>query len=211
MNEKLNHESNLQENTPPETENPSEIELSPEIVKEIENLEMIDQNKVLLIVTASGLKPASIFATGIGLEIDSPKIENITSVIKKLNLKFEVKKRKFRIEKEKSYIEIIVANNLNNLKFLSEAARGDSDELLGRACGLPKTAIEAYIGKREALDREKLPDEIKKSDAVRFCFFKLSADNWPEEIKQGQKYADLVKRISPKIYQEVVMYEETLE
>ena len=79
---------------------------------------------------------------------------------------------------------------------------GDFDKAIGMVLGFPETAIEAFIGERRALSRKKLPDDVRKSESVRFCDFMLSEDNWQEEIKQGQRYADFIKKVSPKIYQE---------
>jgi len=83
---------------------------------------------------------------------------------------------------------------------LERALKSNSDEMVGKAFGFPPTAIEAFVGKREVLDRQSLPLDIQHSDGVLFSSPTLSRDNWQEEIKRGQLYGEFIKKISPKLY-----------
>ena len=107
--------------------------------------------------------------------------------------------------------DILIANNDENLDYLDSALSGKDEEAVGLALGIPQTAVEAYIGKRKRLNKDDLPDEVKRSDAAKFCKPILSADNWQEEIKLWQKYADLTKRVSPAIYHELLLTAEAAE
>ena len=100
-------------------------------------------------------------------------------------------------------MKVLIGRSKEDLDILIQALQTKSDELLGKAFGFPKTAIEAFTGKREKLDISALPQETRESDAVLFSSPFLSKDNWREEIKQGQRDADFIKKISPIIYEEM--------
>lgn len=210
--EKQNFEESLLNGDKP-SKAKGEAGLTPEIVERIENLMVDPYTKVNLLTVIAGLKPAAFI--GFESTINLLEIEEIGSFIKDTSLKFEIKNRKKKIDgtipKELNFKDIIIAKNKKTLNILDRALNNDDEESLGLAIGFPKTAVEAYLGKRKRLNKNTLPEEVRKSDAVRFCKFILSADNWHNEIEQGQKYANLVKEVSPNTYYEFLTISEVVE
>jgi len=207
----------------------AETELAPETVREVEGLKISEHDKVAVLLTIGGLKPAS------KIEIlhdgdTAPEVRETVSFAQKAGLKFEVKDRKFSPKRglgSMGLTSILISGNQDVLKSLSQAEdhlaewaesdkriladRRNADGAVGKALGFPRTAIEAFVGKRKVLDPKELPVEFRKSEARRFCGFSLSEDNWQEEIKQGQTYADFIRRVSPIIYQEYIESEIKIE
>ena len=199
-----NFEEPLPDGNSPDKEK-EEVNLSPDLVEKIERLNVHPFDKISLLAVAGRIKPATFFA----FKSSSLAIGEIESFLSSTNFKFKIEKAKrdrFGIPMPGgiTFTDILVAGNDGDLGFL-DLAINNGEELLGTALGFPESAVEAYVGKREKLNKKELPDEVKKSDAFRFCNFVLSADNWQEEIKQGQEYADLVKEVSPNIYREFLL------
>lgn len=195
----------------------NKFELDRERIEGIENALIDIQDKIDMILILKDLKPAS----DISLyseewlegeeekEINSKKIEEIKSLLKKNGLLYEpfeektidwyVDKDGQKVRKEKKFI---IAKNEENLNLIKKALETGDEELFGRAYGFPQSAIEAYLGKRKIIDSNKLSGKIKQQDALAFSKFKLSKDNWQEELKKAKEWADAIKETSPKIYNE---------
>jgi len=201
-----------------------EYKITPELIKNIEESKLSSDDKVNLILTKAGLKPTSEILLVIKSEYENETTEHMSeediqkaiNIIKESHLPFQLKekeitKESYRTKKEpeiekfyqREQMKILIGRSKDDLNFLIKALESKSDELLGKAFGFPATAIEAYTGKREKLDFSTLPKEIRESDAVLFSSPTLSRDNWQEEIKQGQQYADFLKNISTRIYEEM--------
>lgn len=73
----------------------------------------------------------------------------------------------------------------------------------GKAFGFPETAIEVLDGKRGRHSHyySDVPFEI-----TRFAGYVTSDDNWREELKTAQKWHDVTKTVSPKIYDEFMRW-----
>lgn len=199
-----------------------DIEISPEFVKDIEESKIESYDKMNILLTKAGFKPASeidlIIKTdhedGTTKHMSEGDVQKAIDIIKESGLfyelgKRETKKEEYEVEgeKDKKYysreqMNILIARSKDDLDFFKKAFETGSDEMLGRAFGFPPTSVEAFIGKREKMDINILPKEIKESDAMIFSSPTLSKDNWQEEIKQGQRNADFIKKISLKIYEE---------
>lgn len=206
-----------------ETEKES-VEIDPKFIKQIEALNLdVDTKEEILLVVANEKPAAWInFDASMWHEGESPHvlktendIENFYEVIKKSGLHFKILPRKITTEKQKikgekievyrDKIEVLIANSDEKLKTLSKILENKTldHELLGRALGIPETAIEAFIEKRQRLNLYKLPKEILLSDAFLFAPTRtFSEDNWEHEIIEGQKIADILKNVSPQIYNE---------
>jgi len=80
---------------------------------------------------------------------------------------------------------------------------------LGRLFGYPDTAT-APLGlprvEREAAmyQHEELPEDIRNSEAERFHFFRFSRQHVREEFAVVQQWADEIRRLCPRLYQEIV-------
>lgn len=205
-------------------ERKGEQELKPEFIKSIEKSKLTPDDKINIVLTKVDLKPASEILLVIKSEYEKEitehmqekDVQEVIKIIKKSGLPFQLGKRETikesyqteeepKIEKffQREQMKILIGRSKEDLDFLVQALETKSDELLGRAFGFPETAIEAFVGKKEKLDISKLSKEIRESDAVLFSSPTLSENNWQEEIKQGQSYADFIKKISPTIYEEM--------
>ncbi len=78
-----------------------------------------------------------------------------------------------------------------------------SHEDSGRLFGFPETAIEAFLDKKEKMPREELPDEVRNSECYPFLQFVVSRENWPQEIKTAERWAEVIKVNSPKLFEEL--------
>lgn len=86
-------------------------------------------------------------------------------------------------------------------------------ENLGRLFGFPQTTTEAYIKYEKGgyqkenefvLEKNELPQEIKNKDYIAFARFKLSKENWQEELEIAKKWAAEIQKLSPNLYTEIV-------
>lgn len=202
-----------------------EREIKPELIKEIEKLDILmEQDRVNFLLVLAGLKPASDITIFGNWDIQNkdwhPNEEEIKkgkeeilklwSVVEESGLVISYDKKKFLdIAKNFEYMQvgISIGRGQKELDIITEATIKNNDEAKGIAYGFPPTAVEAYLGKRKKLYRQNLPEEVRLSDSIAFCFFILSEDNWQEEIKQGQIYADYIKKISPYLYQKILEHE----
>ena len=82
---------------------------------------------------------------------------------------------------------------------LTRLLTAHSPSEFGIAFGFPQSAIEAYIGKRKRFHGQ-FPEDIS-NDTLRFSEFVKSADNWREELKTPQQWADVTRSSSLYLYQ----------
>ncbi|MBI2617330.1 hypothetical protein HYW55_04305 [Candidatus Gottesmanbacteria bacterium] len=80
------------------------------------------------------------------------------------------------------------------------------DEEYGIALGFPETAARAH-SRGQTIPLDELPPEIAQSEVHHFAQFDMSRDHWKEEFKIKQLWADTVKRLAPKIYQNLLSLE----
>jgi len=90
-------------------------------------------------------------------------------------------------------------------------------ESFGRLMGFPETAIQAFCYNKEDLTQESTFSLLIKNpydrslDILRFLNFKTSKSNHQEEIKHAKRQHDTIKLLSPKIYEKVIRWEETMQ
>lgn len=213
------------------------MEVSPEFVKKVEAAKIESQDKVNLLLTKAGLKPASDITLNIKTlfyrndgslvegrqHLSDQEIEEIISLVRESGLAYQVGKRRLfdragqyfgkrDSELPKYYdieiLDILIGRSHAELDDLVKAWENNNDELIGLAYGYPQTAVEAYIGKRKRLSVEE--EEAlpgETRDTLRFLNAVPSEDNWQEEVKIGQRNADFIKKISPAIYEETIRQE----
>ncbi len=200
-------------------ENPEFKEIRPELIERVEGSDFTYDDKANLLLVAAGLKPASDIRLisvqepeeGLSVELTEEEISSNLAVVKDSGVFFKAGEPKLtgglwggkRPTTEKE-IEILIGGTQQDLDNLVYAYETSDSELLGRAYGFPATATEAYLGKRPRLDVDALPKKIKHGEAMAFGGFIFSADNWEEEIKQAQVWADFIKKVSPSIYKEAL-------
>lgn len=197
-------------------------EITPEEIERIEKSEMKIDDKVNFLLTRGGLKPASEMWVTTKTEHEDGKVDHrerkkileILDIIKESGLIYRLKGKEIEDQKvyKHEHIRVLVARSQKDMEFLEKTLESDSDKEIGKAFGFPPTAVETFVGKRKRLDRRSLPSNIQKSDGVLFSSPTLSEDNWQEEIKQGERYGQFIKKLSPKIYKEMrFMALKTLE
>ncbi|MBU4204933.1 hypothetical protein KKH26_02015 [Patescibacteria group bacterium] len=193
-------------------------EISPELVRAIEQEALHVDDKVNILLTKAGLKPASEITLTIrtwneeenNKHMAEDDIQRDVWIIKELGIPVQFGSREVVeiVEDNKKYhreeIRILIRKTQKDLDFLIEAQKSKDNELLGRAYGFPSTAVDAWVGKGKKLDVRRLPKKIRESEAMLFSSPTLSADNWRKEIEQGQRDADYIKGISPFIYKELI-------
>jgi len=201
-----------------------EGELTSEVLRRIEKAKIEIDDKINLMLTKGGLKPASeiLFVIKTWYEDDLTEhmsqedVQEALDVIRALGLPYRFGERKIIEEsystknepdRQKFFwreqMDILIGRTSQDLEFLERALKSNSDKMLGKAFGFPPTAVEAFIGKKEVLDRKFLPSDVQHSDGILFSSPTLSRDNWQEEIKQGQLYGEFIQKISPKLYVEM--------
>lgn len=199
-------------------------EILPEEVERVEGSKMAIDDKINLLLTKGGLKPASeillVIKTqdneGLTEHMNEKEVREALSIVQKSGLPYRVKDRETVQEPywtknepntqrfyKREQMEILVGHSPEDLELLERALESKSGEIMGRAFGFPPTAIEAFVGKKEQLDRLSLPQNIRYSDGILFSSPTLSKDNWREEIRQGQRYGEFIKKLSPKLYEEM--------
>ncbi|MBD3244778.1 MAG: methyltransferase domain-containing protein [Candidatus Moranbacteria bacterium] len=158
-------------------------------------------------------------------EIDFNQLKMIEKSLDKLGLVYEImptKVENFKLyntyklaediteEDGESYKwkkkQIRLAGDKENLLRLNKAINKGDDEALGELYAFPETAIEAYKKTEEGdnclLSFEELPEDVRNQEWINFLTFRLSKDNWKNEIETVKKWARVVKEKSPKIYKE---------
>jgi predicted nucleic acid-binding protein len=201
-----------------------EGKFAPEVVERIEKSKIEIDDKINLMLTKGGLKPASeillVIKTwhdeGLTEHMSEEDVQESLSVIQALELPYRLGERKtievpYSTEDEpdrqkffrREQMNILIGRTPEDLEFLELALKSNSDEMLGKAFGYPPTAIEAFVGKRETLDRQSLPPDVQRSDGILFSSPTLSRDNWQKEAELGQLYGGFIRKISPKLYEEM--------
>lgn len=198
--------------------------IEPKLVRQIENLNLDPRQKGDIILVGMGLKPSAWigFDAKIWHEGENPHIfkteediENLYAVIRESGLSFKVLPRnvwteKQSIQKKKvnvyhDNVEILIGLNDETLGNLSRALESENHELIGRALGIPETAIEAFTGKRQKLNLRAIPKKELTSESFLFSPTPtLSRDNWQNEIKEGKRRAEALKAVSPAVYENMV-------
>ncbi len=204
---------------------PQKKELNLEMVEMIESAPLDIFQKMEMILVKSGLKPAttielwsSPWEKGSDDKnlVDVNELSKIKNMLEKLELDTKISDPEideyFQIveaqpENEiamcREKITVFYGSNKAFVDRLAQAKKDLNDKEMGISFGYPETAIEAYVGEKEGMTRQELPDKIKKTDFFPFIQFGvLSKDNWREEIKTAEKWANAVKANSPKIFNE---------
>ncbi|MFA5084245.1 MAG: hypothetical protein WC475_02595 [Candidatus Paceibacterota bacterium] len=192
-------------------------------------------DRIDLLLVYSGLKPATDITVGNEWEEGQQPIvlneEDIKSALKILEANGLIA---LNLPKEKGVIEgidegeinpsvkyryeqseIFVAKDKVTAETLKTAKFKKDDETYGRLSGFPESAIKAYseADKNPAalIEDSDLPEEIRNQDFMAFATFKLSRKNWREELETAKKWATVIKKTDPALYEEAVkIYKEII-
>jgi len=204
------------------------FELSRQFIEAVEKSKMDPNDKANLLLVKAGLKPAAEIELEISLKTEEgtrrylteDELQEVVDLIKKSGIPFKIGERKFiqgsystreapgKPEIKKSSIgesiQTFVASSQGKLDALAKVWNTEDEEAIGLALGIPKSAVEAFIGKRNAMSLYDLPKDIQNKETAAFLTPTLSSDNWQEEIKEGKKRADFIKKICPNLYRELI-------
>ena len=199
--------------------------LDTEFVRLLEKAQFGAQNKANLLLTWGGFRPTCAVELVVSCRTEEEmavflteeEIAAATRVVRRSGLHYLVKPiekvegqytTRAELDREKTYVEeridVLVARSREDLAVLNKYWGTSNDKMIGKALGFPPTAIDAFIGKRKRLKRDSLPQSIRESDALAFSAYALSKDNWREEVAEGKRRAEFVKRNSPEIYRAVM-------
>jgi hypothetical protein len=198
--------------------------ISTEIVEKLEAIHLDSRQKAEILYVLAKLKPAAWIsfqskAFEEGKENDpeifysDEEIEEYYIFLKSLNLPFHIFPKENKIENHKvgglkkqfkfENVSTILAQSQESLAEVSKAAADKNHRALGLALGYPERAVNAFINKT-GVNLYSLPKDVLASDAFIFSHtLTFSNDQWEEEIKHGERNAEFLKSISPKIYDEV--------
>ena len=95
-------------------------------------------------------------------------------------------------------VPIYVARKPEVLEELLNAVDTHDEYSLGRLYGYPETAIQAYLGYRD-----RFMGNMFQHPCGYFAQFVFSRDFFEEEYEIPLKWAHTVKRLSPKMYEEI--------
>ncbi|MBU0707505.1 hypothetical protein KKG41_04000 [Patescibacteria group bacterium] len=155
----------------------------------------------------------SLITMGFVFKCDDPKIEKLV-VVEKDVPEGEIKPED-QISEEREKIIISTANEQIDLDKYLQALESNSDEELGEMYGFPESAVDAYSknnkDESELIARKDLPEIIRKQDWSLFAAFRMSKENWENELETAKKWAETVKKICPEIYKEYIEYMKRVE
>lgn len=208
------------------------IELNGErkIIEAIENLPLSQFDRMHLVLTYLGIKPASAleitYRLGVLPEEESANLKAlvIENTLKNAGLVLRVKRK----SEEKGsvpfvIIDFLVAREEDDLKRLDRALMNENHEEAGKLLGYPSTAVEAFSrGMREnCLERyvictvqtEKkwwlsLPEEerqeLLEEGVMNFLTFRLSWQNWREELETVRWWQRTIQEKAPRVYEDIM-------
>jgi hypothetical protein len=185
-------------------------------VSALENVNSVNyQTKILILAVALNLKKASEF------KVDSSRtdINEVQTLLSKLGLFFTVNtEANERINAFLSHMSNAVTHE--DIHFMIAATPKDLHEAMvhaqpipddhesfGQAMEFPKSSIKAWNSYIDSNDESFLlsQDDPRLSDEEKaFLFFRLSANNWEQEIILVEQIIAGVKLYSPEIYSQVM-------
>jgi hypothetical protein len=191
-------------------------------LKELEEMSSVgSQSKVIILAVALNLKKAGgfYFNTETATHNDIEKMLSDLGVYFFRDIKDEerLKLRKDMYSHSGSYLIGSTAESIGDAMEARQFSHKDlktRHKVYGEAMDFPKTSVEAFA-ERYDLDKDDDKDTLidvwdkdkdKLTDEERaFIFFRLSKDNWEEEIQWLEQIISGVKEYSPEIYKEVMM------
>lgn len=104
-------------------------------------------------------------------------------------------------------IELEVTIDRKDLNFLISNNFADNVSL-GQLFGYPESAVVAFDPQNpsETLDTGEIPVEVRQAEWFELLCFRLSKENWREEVKTIEKWYELLKKYAPKLLKEYIDY-----
>lgn len=172
-------------------------------VELIEELPIDTYAKSDLILALLEIKPASVIDFHRGRV---GRRGNLEEALKECGLYFEkeVNYVRYHAHLTDHLADYFVSKNLKNVQELHQGWNDNGDLICGVLLGFPQTAVEAYAKKEwnKLLTIEEV-EFLEKKFRVNIPF-RMTRDNWQEEIKVAQKWADALKKYAPRVYDELM-------
>lgn len=156
--------------------------------------------KAELILVLSGLKPA----TDLHLFKNNEDPESVKKKINDAGLAYKELDKKF-FHNQNITCSLGIARQMEDAERVGELMVLGGGEDFGRLMGFPQTAIDAYAMRRERFDADK-QNPLFQERGLPFRF-RLSKDNWEEEIKVAEEWTAKIKEIAPDLYKELISNE----
>lgn len=179
----------------------------------IERAKIDDYNKVDLILCVYGFKSA----TEISVEAEElcADFENLCRGVSVhfLRMTRDMKRNSpaHISDKNPAYIVAKQEGDLEELRLLLEKQDSSSidnrdDRSFGHIYGFPATAVDAFGDEAKTVkwDHKELPREIREGEVLPFVHFILSKDHWQAELAEVEKWAQVVKKVSPGLYERII-------
>lgn len=182
-----------------------------EIVAQIEQLDSIpDIEKVHILLIANGKKPAGIvdlyFEPGheeYSEEDYQHDIQALRSILEELEMTCHVETSTGELPHATTFTIAKDSEHLDSLEKARQLKDEEGDIAVGRALGYPETAVQA-LAKGKAFVLTEIPESVSDNVAVKFLGFRMSRDQWQEEIEVGRQRAQAIKEIAPSLYDKII-------
>ncbi len=198
------------------------LESSPEInlseeergnVEKIEGLPLVDFDKVDIMLILKNLKQATY------VKIYSDRKKDFEQSLKDLGLVGLLGKKEKLPNSKKTAQEFYIARTEDVAKRIETALQTFNDAELGVLSGYPPSAIENFEKIKKLTGSEKevyeslkgllievseLPEDIRQEDYLSFVNFRLSRDNFRQELEVVRGWAEEIKRLDPALFKRVV-------
>ena len=191
-------------------------------IERIENLKTNKDARRMIILTWKGLKPVSeLNFEKYDPENDPERLKKITETEKLLTdlglFSHRIQKElhgtrfdkegngtpmifyedNYRISKNKEYLQYFVDH-------FGKEEDHETTKKLGTILGYPESAIEAWNSPNRSLTILDKKNELYSRDEMAFSKFRLSKQNWAKEFETIQKWAQEIKRLDPKLYEDTI-------
>lgn len=195
------------------------------VIKDLELLPgMLAHDKASILLVHAGLKPSALvvmegesFRLSDGpIHINTRHIVTMDSILSELNLHYVTTKEIMRARspdtsmRSQEVMRIYLAPTKEmamQLKIAFDNIKED-DTTIGLLLGYPETAVKAFLTP-EMLDWDDYPNSTEEVSErnMRLLGHRLSKANWRNEVKYLEASGNYLKKISPKIYDEITKKE----
>lgn len=196
-----------------------------------ENIQLDIQEKIAILLTCEGLKPASLVEwngqdipeekTNVRTPEEEVAIEEIKTTLINLGLYFDSLETVIKVSEDeyRRMTDFAVSKDQDKVSSVINWVRKNEEENRdiynidhhesGRNFGFPETAIEAFSkGSKFVLYPNDLPIEIRETELGRFILgtslFTFSKEHFQEELKVYESWMNRIKEISPRLYDEAI-------
>lgn len=182
--------------------------------------EIISHDKAMILLVHGGLKP-SCLAVFYGpyynqtkeiLHIDKEDLQIFKNVLDELGLCYHFETRVYENEGEagtnaQEIVRAYIAKDQEKAdilaKYFSDLNKYDYEA--GILLGYPKTAVQAYVdGTLLPMDDVASRTDEVSTENMRLLGYRLSREDWKEEVRPLEIQGNYLKKISPRIYKESI-------